>query len=212
MGSPTCLTDPAALLVLDASVAINLTASGYAADILRALPNRKIVVDVVSAELADGRRRGRQHADMLDKLVSDGLIDVVAVPASAEPLYESLVIGGAAQTLDDGEAATIAYAVGTGAIAFIDERKAIRICREKFPGLLLGCTVDLVCHPDVEAAIRRSTLAQAVLNALRNARMRVLPQHVQWVVELIGQDEAAQCTSLSRPVREPERKRVERQG
>jgi predicted nucleic acid-binding protein len=203
MGSPTCLNDSSALIVLDASVAINLTASGYAADILRALPNPKVVVDVVTAELAEGRRRGRQHADLLDKLVADGVIDSVIVPPSAEAIYESLVIGSAVETLDDGEAATIAYAVEVDAIALIDERKAIRICGQKFPKLRLGCTIDLLCHPAVEAAIARSTLGQAVVNALQNARMRVLPHHVDWVIGLIGQDEAARCTSLPRIVRRP---------
>ena len=201
MGSPTCLNDPAALIALDASVAINLTASGYAADILRALPNRKVVLDVVTAELAKGRQRGRQNADILEKLVADGLIDSVAVPPSAEAIYEGLMIGSAVETLDDGEAATIAYAVETGAIALIDERKAIRLCGRKFPQLRLGSTFDLICHPDVEAAITQNTLAQAVVNALLNARMRVLPQHVEWVIGLIGQDEAARCTSLPRLVR-----------
>lgn len=203
MGSPTCLNDPSALIVLDASVAINLTASGHAADILQALPNPKVVVDVVTEELAEGRRRGRQHADLLDKLVADGVIESVIVPPSAEAIYESLVIGSAVETLDDGEAATIAYAVEAGAIALIDERKAIRICGQKFPKLRLGCTVDLFCHPDVEAAIARSTLGQAVVNALQYVRMRVLPHHVDWVVSLIGQDEAARCTSLPRVVRKP---------
>jgi predicted nucleic acid-binding protein len=202
------LNDSAALIVLDASVAINLTASGFAADILRALPNPKVVVDVVSAELARGRQRGRKHADLLDKLVSDGVIAEVVVPNTVEGIYEGLVIGSAADTLDDGEAATIAYAVGTGAIAIIDERKAIRICGQKFKGLRLGCTVDLMCHPDVARSLGRVILSQAVVNALQNARMRVLPQHVEWIVELIGKDEVAPFSSLPRSARQREKRHI----
>jgi predicted nucleic acid-binding protein len=205
MGSPTCLNDPSALIVLDASVVINLTASGFAADILRALPNKKVVVDVVTGELARGRQRGRQHADILDRLLSDGLISNAAVPVSAEAIYEGLVIGSAAETLDDGEAATIAYAMDAGAVALIDERKAIRICGQKFPKLGLGCTVDLLCHADVERAVTRKTLAQAVANALQEARMRVLPHHVEWVIELIGKEEASRSASLPRLARASQR-------
>jgi hypothetical protein len=51
MGSLTCLTDPAALVVADASVIISLNATGFAQEIVRALPNRLAVVDVVPAEL-----------------------------------------------------------------------------------------------------------------------------------------------------------------
>lgn len=203
MGSPTCLNDPAALVVLDASAAINLCAAGCAAEMLRALPNRALVVDAIPAELEEGRRRGRRDADLLGDLVAARLIEIVALGNPAEAIFESLVVGSAAQTLDDGEAATIAYAAGHGAIAIIDERKAIRICGARFPALRLGCTVDLLSHPEVMRVLGRDRVSQAVLNALQLARMRVLPHHIGWVIELIGEKQAALCASLPRSTRTP---------
>lgn len=195
------MTDPAVPLVLDASAAINLCAAGCAADLLRALPNPAVVVDAVSAELAEGRRRGRKEAEVLSQLVAAELVSVVKLNSSAEMLFESLVIGPAVQTLDDGEAATIAHAVVHGGMAIIDERKAIRICGERFPALRLGCTVDLLSHPDVMLALGKDRLSIGVVNALQLARMRVLRHHVPWVVALIGVEQAALCASLPRSVR-----------
>ncbi len=201
MGSLTCLTDPAALVVLDTSTAINLNATGCASQILQALSHSIVAVDSVQAELEQGSRRGWCDAELFNGLVSEGLIGVVLLGDQASQHFEGLVIGPASETLDDGEAATIAYAVEHGAIALIDERKANRICAAKFPDLRLGCTTDLFTHPDVLHALGRGRLAEAVVNALQYARMRVLPHHVEWVIDLIGPERVAQCNSLSRSAR-----------
>lgn len=201
MEPPTFLTDPAAPAVIDTSTAINLIATGCAAEILKALSNRILAVEAVPAELQEGRRRGRKDADLLDNLVSARLIEVVALSDVAIQIFEQLVVGPAAMTLDDGEAATIAYGLEHGGIAVIDERKATRICAERFPALKIGCTLDIFNHPGVAATLGRERLSQAVVNALRHARMRVQLHHVQWVVELIGADEAARCSSLPRIAR-----------
>ena len=208
MGFPSSLTDPAALLVADASAVINLNASGCATEIISALPNRLIVVNVVSAELETGRGRGRRDADLLDRLVKAGFVQIVKLGGHGEQHFEQLVVGTAATTLDDGEAATIAYAVEHGGIAIIDERKANRICAERYPALRLACTTDIFMHADVERAIAREILAQGVVNALQLARMRVLPHHVSWVIDLIGPEQAALCTSLPSSLRSPQRRIV----
>jgi predicted nucleic acid-binding protein len=201
MGSLTYLADPGVPIVADASVIINLIASGCAADIIRALPNRLTVVDIVPAELETGRRQGRLDADRLKALVSAGLVDIVKLTDEAEQYFEGLVIGVAAETLDDGEAATIAYSVACGAIALVDERKAKRICSERFPKQKLGCSIDIFTHSDVEKRLGREVLAQAVFNALVQGRMRILPHHIEWVVGLIGTARTALCKSLPNSVR-----------
>jgi hypothetical protein len=99
------------------------------------------------------------------------------------------------------EAATIAYAFEHGGMAIIDEKKANRICSERFPALRVGSTVDIFAHSRVVEALGAPGLAQALLNALHLARMRVLPHHVDWVVAVIGQEQAALCSSLPRSAR-----------
>ncbi len=196
MGSLTSLTDPDALLVADASAIINLNATGCAAEILRVLPNPLAVTDVIPAELETGRRRGRRDADFLQELVTAGLVSVVTFNDAAAGHFERLVVGPAAMTLDDGEAATIAYAVANGSVPIIDERKAKRICSEYYPSLPQACSTDLFAHDDVLSTLGRPRLALAVINALQIARMRVLPHHRKWVLDLIGPDQAALCNSL----------------
>jgi len=201
MGSLTFLTDISAPLVADTSVVINLIATGCAPAIVRALPSRLVVVDVVPAELDTGRRHGRHNFDCLNELVDVGLVEIVSLGDVATQYFTELVIGPAAATLDDGEAATIAYAVEKAGTALIDERKATRICADRFPVLRIGCTVDILVHPEVQFHLGIERLAEAVFSALQNGRMRVFPRHLERIVGLIGYERAARCQSLPRSVR-----------
>lgn len=205
MGSQASLIDPAGILVADTSTIINVNATGCGQEIIRALPNKLVIVDVVRGELDEGRRLGRRDAEQLDELVGIGLVDIVKLDDAALMHFEKLVIGPAVATLDDGEAATIAYAFRQGAVAVLDERKATRICAELFPSLQTNCSVDILAHPDVERCLGKKGLAQAVFNALYQGRMRVFGQHVEWVVGLIGKDQAAVCSSLPNSVRRPQK-------
>lgn len=202
MECQSSLNDPASLVVADASVAINLIATGFAASILEALPNRFAVVKEVALELENGRRQGRNDADALNTLLAAGRVDLVQLGNPGIEYFTSLVSGSAAETLDDGEAATIACALEYNATALIDERKANRICAERYGALTIGCTIDVLAHNRVEAALGHGRLSDGVFNALYCGRMRVLAQHVNWVINLIGPERAAQCVSLPRSVRQ----------
>jgi hypothetical protein len=138
---------------------------------------------------------------LLNDLISAGLGDIVTLKGVAARHFEDLVIGSAVATLDDGEAATIAHALANEGIAVIDERKANRICASRFPDLRVASTVDILTHPDVLRDLGRDKLADAVFNALHDGRMRVFPQHLEWVVGLIGPSRAAKCNSLASSVR-----------
>jgi predicted nucleic acid-binding protein len=204
MGLPTCLTDPSVVIVSDTSTVISLNATGCALEIIRAIPNKLVVVDVAAAELDEGRHRGRRDADLLAELVIARVVEIVKLDEPAGTHFETLVVGPATTTLDDGEAATIAYAVSCQGTPVIDERKATRICAERYPTLQLGCTVDILAHSAVESNLGKEMLSNAVFNALHKGRMRVLPQHVKWVIELIGPARAAACASLPKSVRQPQ--------
>ena len=197
----SCLTDSTLPVVADTSVVINLNATGYSAAILDALPNQFLVVEEVSFELEVDSRTGRNDAEALSALVAQGSVELVRLGDAGTQHFISLVSGPANQTLDDGEAATIAYALEHGATALIDERKAIRICAERFGELSTGCTVDIFAQDDVQRILTRDTLADAVFNALYQGRMRVPDHYVGWVVNLIGEERAAQCRSLPASVR-----------
>jgi predicted nucleic acid-binding protein len=199
--SLSSLTDPNALLIADASTVINVNASGCAKILLESIPARVVVVGAVLGELEEGRERQHQDAIELQKLVASRHIEIVTLDEVAEQYFEQLVVGPAEMTLDDGEAATIAYAVRQEGIAIIDERKASRICSQLFPELGVGCTVNIFKHPNIEKAIGRTALSDAVFNALFHGRMRVFHHDIEWVVSLIGTERAALCASLPSSVR-----------
>ena len=182
------LTELAAPLVADTSTAISLIATSFAASIIRALPFRIVAVDAVQSELEMGRGRGRTAADRFNELVAEGLVQIVRLGDIANQHFEDLVIGSAAETLDDGEAATIAYAVEQQGTACIDERKATRICAIRFPSLRIGCTVDILTHSQVQEHLGAERLSDALFNALHDGRMRVFPHHLEEVIRLIGQE------------------------
>ena len=200
----SCLTDTQALLIADTSVVINLNATGCAADVLRALPHKMVIVDIIKGELELGRHRGRRDVELTAALIASKHIEVVALGEVGLGHFERLVVGAAAETLDDGEAATLARALEVGGTAVIDERKALRICSSSFAELATASSLDLLGHAEVCKELGPDRLADAVFCALRDARMRVFERHLDWVVELIGQDRASQCASLPRKARFPE--------
>lgn len=193
--------EPQEALIADASVIINLVASGCAEQLISAIPNRISVVEDIIGELDRGMANGHEEAVVLRHLTDCNFVDVVALSECDLELYEKLVCGSAAATLDDGEAATLAYCVGSNAIPLIDERKATRICRENYPFLKPASSVDVFLlaaeHPD----FGNGRVGTALFNALRYGRMRVMQHQLDWVVAQIGEDLATQCTSLPGHVR-----------
>lgn len=133
---------------------------------------------------------------MLRKLIEDGSVDLVSLDEDAEVHFAQLIIGPAEATLDDGESATIAYAVRHSGIALIDERKATRLCASRFPELMIQSSVDLFARPEVLNALGRERRARALFDALVVGRMRVASHLGEWVVAEIGQDQASECPSL----------------
>lgn len=198
----SCLIDPTAPVVVDASTVINLNATACGPRILTAIPNPIIITDVVQGELLEDRRSGRNDGQMVAELIASGLISVAKLDGLTESHFEDLVIGRGDATLDDGEAATIAYGVEKGAITLIDECKAARLCGQHYPGLLVGTTFDILAHVEVIKAIGHQGLGNAIEKALMLARMRVPPQCMSWVVDMIGADRATICESIPRSVRE----------
>jgi predicted nucleic acid-binding protein len=197
----SCLIDPTAPVVVDASTVINLNATTYGPRILKAIPNPFIITDVVHGELLEDRRNARHDGQLVAELVASGLISVAKLDDLTESHFEDLVIGRGDATLDDGEAATIAYGVEKGAITLIDERKATRLCGERYPRLTVGNSLDVLAHGAVLAELGDDGTADAIFKALRLARMRVPPAALQWVMKLIGSERAAMCECLPRTSR-----------
>jgi predicted nucleic acid-binding protein len=193
--------DELPLLVLDASVVINLNATDRAAGILDALPFQAAVTDVVESELLQDRRTGRKDGDLLAELVAAQRIAIMTLDETAISIFGGLIAGSTTETLDDGEAATIAVAVTHGAVAVIDESKARSICSRRFRELRLLSTAEMFLRDEVASALGSDDLSNAVFCALHTARMRVLPEYAARIVQLIGTDRALKCPSLPKTAR-----------
>lgn len=200
MTSSAFRAEPGAILVADASVVINLNASGHARRIIEASRARMLVPANASFELAVGARFGHDDGRQLDMLVADGIVERIELGPVALPLYESLIDGSRGDTLDDGEATTIAAAAEHGAVALLDEKKARRVCRALFATLILGSTAELLLDA---VTLGRQVQSEAMVNALQRGRMRVPPEFVESAIALIGAEQASACPSLPRRAREP---------
>ncbi len=182
-------------IVADASAVINLVASGAVPEIARVLPAPIRVVTTVAWELESGRSRW-STSDDLAELASAGIIEIVDLVDAASKHFEALVVGTAAETLDDGEAATIAYALTNDLEALIDERKACRICAERYAALPVTTTVELLLDPAIEAELGPDGVVDALFRALSCGRMRVPPPQLERVLRILGTERAALCNSL----------------
>ena len=189
------------MAVADASVWINLAATGCANRILGLYGATLDITRTALSELERGRLKGRQAADEVAALLHLGLMRVVDLDPQDEDLFLSLVAGDAAQTLDDGEAATLVHAHRLGTTAFIDERKATSLAAVRFPGLVVASTVDLLLAPVVRGGLGETGLGDALYGALVEAKMRVAAHHAAEVVACVGNERAEGCTSLPASVR-----------
>ena len=197
------LANSVAPMVADTSVVINLDATTHLGPILASLPNRLLIPTAVEIELRRGEVEGGHGENALWKFIASGRAEVVALTPDGLEQFRDLTSGLAAETLGDGEAATIVCAHELSAIALIDERKGLRISAERFPSLSAATTLEVLAHPQVQTSLGSEALSEAVFNALTRARMRVPQEYHRWVVGLIGADNARRCHSLPRSVRLP---------
>ena len=196
MSSSNFRTDPRIPLIGDASVVINLIATGRALEIIAALAHPFAVTENACAELKEGASKGHNDYAALKKLIGTDIVTRAILSEAALPVYEQLIDGSRGRTLDDGEAATIAHANAISAIPLLDERKARSLCAMSFPNLRIVCSAELLMAPALAEKFGPQGQVELILNALKIGRMRVPPDHVAKIRNIIGEDNAAQCPSL----------------
>jgi hypothetical protein len=200
--------DGGASLVGDASVWINLVATGRAEKILRSSPVEFAITTTALGELENGRAKGRQTVAEVARLIEADLIREVSLSSADEAVFLALVAGPTSLTLDDGEAATIAYALGAGTVALIDERKATDLCADRYPALIVMSTTDLLLADPIASSFQTDGLSECLFLALTVARMRVPDRHLARVCDLLGPDRCRECRSLPAAWRQSEASRL----
>lgn len=196
MSHPGSWLRDAEVLVNDASIWINLAATGHIELVLRSSAVRHQITTTAFVELESGREKGRRTAGVVADLIAKGLVDQIPLSPTDEEVFMGLIIGAPGDTLDDGEAATIATALGASAIAMIDERKATALCKRRYPSLIVKSTTDLLLSPEVRAAMAQERLADCLFGALEHARMRVPEHHLAQVCAVLDLERRQRCPSL----------------
>lgn len=181
--------------VLDASVLINLLASGRMREVLEAIPASWCVTAQAADEVARDPLDSSNNVP-ISPYVQAGTLSIVELHGASLETFVALVSAQGSDSLGDGEAATLAHAYHVGGMAIIDEKKARGVGAKQFASVPVLSTVDLYRHPKVLEALGERAVAQLVLSSLRFARMRVSPEHDEWVRNAIGHDEARNCSSL----------------
>ena len=194
----SCLINQRNAIVLDASVIINLLATGHANTILQALAAPLYVTDYVVRAIEQGAVNGRPEPALLAELISKQVLVVKELTGTALENFFGMVSGHTSSSLGDGEAATLALADRNGFSAAIDEKKATRIAEERFEALKLVTTVDILAAPPVQGALGKDALTNATLRALQRARMQVREYQFDWIVQLVGLENVKSCPSLRR--------------
>lgn len=197
----SCLTNQDKLIVLDASVIINLLATANASAILQALKADLVVTGNVVREIDQGAASGRPESRYLAALIDSRVLRVDELAGPSLEHFFDMVSGHTSDSLGDGEAATLAYAYNNRFSAAIDEKKATRIADERYEAMKLLTTIDILACESVQASLGHEVLANATLQALQVARMQVRPHQFDWVAKMIGEDNLAECASLKRLAR-----------
>ena len=204
----SCLTNQDKVVVLDASVIINLLATANASAILQALKADLVVTGNVVREINQGAANGRSESKHLAELIDFRVLRMEELGGTSLEHFFDMVSGHTSDSLGDGEAATLAFAYGNGCSAAIDEKKATRIASERFEAMKLVTTVDILASERVQASLGHEALAKATLEALQGARMQVRLHQFEWVAQLIGESNLANCRSLRRHLQSNQERRT----
>jgi hypothetical protein len=186
------------VLVLDASVMINLLASGCPQSILEGASIQAVIADRTLAEVRYDPLSGPAEEAAHEAMVGAGALQLIPLSSQMLELHLELVAASPPDNLDDGEAAAIALARFVDGTPVIDERKARRIYRERYPTAPLACSVDLFRRVGRNGNLSVAELGDALYGALHHARMRVLPDDRAWVAARLGDERAAEFPHLSR--------------
>lgn len=198
MQSPSKLKTESSPLFLDASVVINLVASNYTEGILLALKRPIMVAEEACAEFKRHPRDGGSSKPVIEALRNRGRIQIAKMADSQLEVFLRLTGCAPPDDLGDGEAATLACADGVGCVV-IDDKKAVRIASRDFPDQAVYSSLDLFCAEPVLRGLGKPSIAQAVYDSIKTARMRV-PQHWKpWLSSLLGKARAAELPILNSP-------------
>lgn len=155
-------------LVLDASVAINLLATGQPWTILTALGFRAHVPEQVLREVARCPITKRAYSEDKHPFRISPNVEIVQLASTEVENFVAI-----AQHVGDGEAASIAVALARRLPLALDDRRARNIAKARDGAIDLVWTTELLRHPRLRAAFSADEANAFFADAIRHARMYV---------------------------------------
>lgn len=163
------------ILVTDASVLINLAATGAAAEILTGCGLEfQVCPDVLQeVKVLRDRETGEEHAIDLEPLFAAGALVRIAPETDEE--YDLLVDYAALLGAGDGEAMCFALAESRGHAVGIDDERAIRRAKRRKPDFETLGTLDILLIWQTHACIPDERMGMIFRDIFRYARFRPAP-------------------------------------
>jgi predicted nucleic acid-binding protein len=174
------------LLVLDASAAINLLGCGSPEILLDAFEGRCVIEEKTLFEVLYDPFLESAAEPTIERLRKRGSLRVEQMSSEAYLDYLELVSGDLQSALGHGESAALAHAAATQGVVVLDDKKARRVGKAKFPKCKQWTSVHLFREGSQARQLAPHEIGRLVQLALEKARMHVLESDQSWVNGLPG--------------------------
>lgn len=186
----TLLSDylPRGIVVLDASVLINLLGCRECVAVLEGLGAKCLMEERTLKEVRKHPIPGCDHVETLRILASSGALEEVRMTDAEYESYLTFVSGPLGTRLDDGESAALAISARASSIV-LDERKARRRAAEGAKvsrSVAVTSTLQLMLTSGHRQAWSVQKVRDLVVAARQNARMGVPKEDLALLEELLG--------------------------
>lgn len=171
-------------VVLDASPMLNILGSGSPQLILTSFAGACLVEENTLKEIQRDPFDGGPALPIIERLIASACLRVTRMGSAAYEHYLELVASDSVHGLGRGESAALAYANEIGAIVVLDDRKARRIGKMKFPKCIQWTSVELFKRGLRASGIPKNQTADLVRFAIGKARMHISPEDREWLTYL----------------------------
>lgn len=170
------------ILITDASVLINLVASRAAGDILSGCGMEfKVCPDVIrEVKILRDRETGEEHVIDLEPFFAAGVLKRIEPQTDLE--FELLIDYSALLGAGDGEAMCFALAESRGHLIAIDDERAIRRAKKRYPNFETLGTLEILILWQERNEVADERMGQLLQSIFRFARFRpaVSQPHYSW--------------------------------
>lgn len=165
------------ILITDASVLMNLAASGVAAEILSGCGmDFKVCPDVIrEVKILRDRETGKEQAIDLEPFFATGLLERIEPETDLE--FELLIDYAALLGAGDGEAMCFAVAESRGHPIAIDDERAIRRAKKRNPNFETLGTLEILTLWHERNGMADERVGQLLQSIFRYARFRPAVSH-----------------------------------